>query len=68
MIAVASMLYPFESFLLPIDVLKTSNVFSVSNFEISSLSRDPISYVKDGVIANYKNQNELNKLLLEDLS
>ena len=26
-----------------------------------------ISYVKDGVIANYKNQNELNKLLLEDL-
>ena len=27
-----------------------------------------ISYVKDGVIANYKNQAELDKILLEDLS
>ena len=27
-----------------------------------------ISYVKDGVIANYKNQAELNKLLIEDIS
>lgn len=27
-----------------------------------------ISYVKDGIIANYKSQTELNKLILEDLS
>ena len=27
-----------------------------------------ISYVKDGVIANYKNQTELNKIFFEDLS
>ena len=27
-----------------------------------------ISYIKDGVIANYKSQTELNKILLEDIS
>ena len=35
---------------------------------VISEQRGEISYVKDGVIANYKSQDELYKVLLEDLS